>query len=210
MSVTDSLPNHADRLAPAHPHHADRARSRRRLCRPAGRQRQAAVACSRRFRRPSPISACRRTPSSWCRGSSSRRWRATGRKARGRSRGRRRGASRNFSACRPTRVKALNRALFEAGIFVIRDNEQGKRYGRRGPDGRIIEAYGFDLTPLAQRYDEFVRIAAEAKIERERMKALAQARDDRPAGDPPGRRGAGGPRPPARGMAAPRRPRRPI
>jgi replication initiation protein RepC len=71
-----------------------------------------------------------------------------------------------------TRVKALNRALFEANIFVIRDNEQGKRYGRRGPDGRIIEAYGFDLTPLAQRYDEFIRIAAEAKVEREKMKAL--------------------------------------
>jgi Replication protein C N-terminal domain len=70
------------------------------------------------------------------------------------------------------RVKMLNRVLFEAGIFVIRDNEQGKRYGRRGPDGRIIEAYGFDLTPLAQRYDEFVRIAAEAKAERERKKAL--------------------------------------
>ena len=66
----------------------------------------------------------------------------------------------------------LNRVLFEAGIFVIRDNEQGKRYGRRGPDGRIIEAYGFDLSPLAVRYDEFIRIAAEAKVERERMKAL--------------------------------------
>jgi replication initiation protein RepC len=77
-----------------------------------------------------------------------------------------------FLGLSPTRVKALNRALFESGIFVIRDNEQGKRYGRRGPDGRIIEAYGFDLTPLAQRYDEFVRIAAEAKVERERMKAL--------------------------------------
>jgi replication initiation protein RepC len=72
----------------------------------------------------------------------------------------------------PTRVKALNRALFEAGIFVIRDNEQGKRYGRRGPDGRIVEAFGFDLSPLAQRYDEFVRIAAEAKLERDRMKKL--------------------------------------
>ena len=69
-------------------------------------------------------------------------------------------------------MKALNRALFEAGIFVIRDNEQGKRYGRRGPDGRIIEAYGFDLSPLALRYDEFIHIAAEAKVERERMKAL--------------------------------------
>ena len=74
-----------------------------------------------------------------------------------------------FLGLSAARVKALNRTLFEAGIFVIRDNEQGKRYGHRGPDGRIVEAYGFDLTPLAQRYDEFIRIAAEAKIERERM-----------------------------------------
>ncbi len=70
----------------------------------------------------------------------------------------------------PARVKALNRALFEAGIFVIRDNEQGKRYGRRGPDGRIIEAFGFDLSPLAQRTSEFVQLAAAAKIERDHMK----------------------------------------
>ncbi len=77
-----------------------------------------------------------------------------------------------FLCLSATQVKTLNRALFEAGIFVIRDNEQGKRYGRRGRDGRIIEAYGFDLSPLAVRYDEFIRIAAEAKVERERMKAL--------------------------------------
>jgi replication initiation protein RepC len=57
-------------------------------------------------------------------------------------------------------------------VFVIRDNEQGKRYGRRGADGRIIEAYGFDLSPLALRQDEFIRLAAEARVERERMKAL--------------------------------------
>lgn len=74
----------------------------------------------------------------------------------------------------PARVKALNRALFEANIFVIRDNEQGKRYGRRGPDKRIIEAYGFDLSPLALRAEEFIRIAAEARAERERMKTLRQ------------------------------------
>jgi replication initiation protein RepC len=72
----------------------------------------------------------------------------------------------------PARVKALNRALFEAGIFVLRDNEQGKRYGRRGPDGRIIEAYGFDLSPLALRHDEFIRVAAEAKVERDKMRRL--------------------------------------
>ena len=79
-----------------------------------------------------------------------------------------------FLGLSPTRVKMLNRMLFEAGIFVIRDNPQGKRYGRRGPDKRIIEAYGFDLSPLAQRYAEFVRIAAAAKTERTRVKAQRQ------------------------------------
>jgi replication initiation protein RepC len=77
-----------------------------------------------------------------------------------------------FLGLSSARVKSLNRVLFEAGIFVMRDNEQGKRYGRRGPDGRILEAFGFDLSPLAQQYDEFVRIAAAAKVERERMKDL--------------------------------------
>src|SRR5271166_1030754 len=77
-----------------------------------------------------------------------------------------------FLGLSDSQVKYLNRTLFEAGVFVMRDNEQGKRYGRRGPDKRIIEAFGFDLSPLAQRYDEFVRIAGEARAERKRMKDL--------------------------------------
>jgi replication initiation protein RepC len=77
-----------------------------------------------------------------------------------------------FLGLSPARVKVLNRALFEAGILIIRDSETGKRYGRRGPDGHIIEGYGFDLSPLAYRYEEFIRIAAEAKAEREQMKGL--------------------------------------
>jgi replication initiation protein RepC len=72
----------------------------------------------------------------------------------------------------PQRVKMLNRQLCEAGIFVMRDHPQGKRYGRRDAQGRIIEAYGFDLSLLAVRYDEFVKIAAAARIERERMRKL--------------------------------------
>jgi replication initiation protein RepC len=78
-----------------------------------------------------------------------------------------------FLGLSPARVKQLNRALFEAGVFVIRDNEQGKRYGRRDPETkRIIEAFGFDLSSLALRYDEFVRVAAAARVERDRMKGL--------------------------------------
>ena len=54
----------------------------------------------------------------------------------------------------PQRIKALIRQLTEAGIFVMRDHPQGKRFGRRDAKGRIIEAYGFDLSRLAQRQAE--------------------------------------------------------
>jgi replication initiation protein RepC len=72
----------------------------------------------------------------------------------------------------PQRVKMMIRQLCEAGIFVMRDHPQGKRFGRRDQQGRIIEAYGFDLSRLAQRQDEFKQIAKEAEIERKRMKDL--------------------------------------
>ena len=42
----------------------------------------------------------------------------------------------------------------------------------RSEDRRIVEAYGFDLSPLAARYAEFVRLAAEAKAERTEMGRL--------------------------------------
>jgi replication initiation protein RepC len=70
------------------------------------------------------------------------------------------------------RVKMLIRELCEAGLFVMRDHPQGKRFGRRDNQRRIIEAYGFDLSRLAQRQDEFKQLAVEAEIERKRMKEL--------------------------------------
>jgi replication initiation protein RepC len=74
----------------------------------------------------------------------------------------------------PQRVKALIRLLGEAGVFVMRDHPQGKRFGRRDKQGRIIEAYGFDLSRLAQRQAEFKQIAVDAEIERERMRKLCR------------------------------------
>ena len=72
-----------------------------------------------------------------------------------------------------TRVKALNRELIEAGLVTMRDSPNGKRYGRRDPkDRRIVEAYGFDLSPIAARHAEFVRLAEEAKAERAEMGRL--------------------------------------
>jgi replication initiation protein RepC len=62
--------------------------------------------------------------------------------------------------------------IVRSGIFVMRDHPQGKRYGRRDAQGRIIDACGFDVSRLAQRREEIVRIAAAAKIERDRMREL--------------------------------------
>jgi replication initiation protein RepC len=65
-----------------------------------------------------------------------------------------------------TQAKALNRSLIEAGLIAMKDSPNGKRWGRRDSEGRITEAYGFDLSPLAARHAEFVQLAAEAKAER--------------------------------------------
>ena len=72
----------------------------------------------------------------------------------------------------PSNVRVLNQGLYEAGLFVMRDSDSGQRYGHRCPDGRIVEAYGFDLSPLAVRYDEFVGLAAEAEKNQEERLAL--------------------------------------
>ena len=71
-----------------------------------------------------------------------------------------------------TRVKAINRALIEAGLIAMKDSPNGKRYGRRDPKGQIVEAYGFDLSPIAARHAEFLHLAAEAREERELMGRL--------------------------------------
>jgi replication initiation protein RepC len=68
-----------------------------------------------------------------------------------------------------SRVKMINRALIEAGVITMRDSPNGKRYGVRDRAGRITEAYGFNLSPLAARYSEFVRLAEEARAERAEM-----------------------------------------
>ena len=90
-------------------------------------------------------------------------------------RGRRPGAKQEFLGLSERRTQALNRVLQEAGIFVMRDDPQGRRYGYRDPKtGRITKAFGFDLSLLMERHEEFKKIAADAQIERNRMKKLRQ------------------------------------
>ena len=71
-----------------------------------------------------------------------------------------------------TQAKRLNRHLIELGLITMKDSPNGKRYGRRDARGQIVEAYGFDLSPLAARYQEFVQLAEEGRAVREVMGRL--------------------------------------
>ena len=74
----------------------------------------------------------------------------------------------------PTTLRRHLAILVDAGIVIRRDSPNGKRYARRGEGGEIAEAYGFDLTPLVARAEEFEQLAAEVVAER---KALRIARE---------------------------------
>jgi replication initiation protein RepC len=74
----------------------------------------------------------------------------------------------------PTQVKAINRQLIERGLLTMRDSPNGKRYGRRDKDERIVEAYGFDLSPLVARHAEFLRLAEEERVERQEVGRLGR------------------------------------
>ncbi|MCW1952149.1 MAG: plasmid replication protein RepC [Octadecabacter sp.] len=63
-------------------------------------------------------------------------------------------------------LKRHARRLAEAGAIAFQDSPNGKRWGRRDAEGVIIEAYGFDLSPLSARVEEFEQLHAELQAER--------------------------------------------
>ena len=65
-------------------------------------------------------------------------------------------------------------ALVDAGIVLRRDSPNGKRYARKGRDGAITRAFGFDLAPLVARAAEFEALAEEVRAEE---RALRYARE---------------------------------
>ncbi len=69
-------------------------------------------------------------------------------------------------------VRRLLARLIEAGIIVPMDSPEGRRWGRRDSSGRIVEAYGFDLSPIADRHAEFVALAEQADSERKARATL--------------------------------------
>jgi replication initiation protein RepC len=63
-------------------------------------------------------------------------------------------------------VQNVLNALIRAKLITPVDSPTGRRWGHRdSKTGRIVEAYGFDLSPIALRHAEFVAVAARAATE---------------------------------------------
>jgi replication initiation protein RepC len=58
------------------------------------------------------------------------------------------------------------RRLVDAGLIAFKDSSNGKRWGYRDDQDYIIEAYGYDLSPLAARAEEFVYRFAQIQDDR--------------------------------------------
>jgi replication initiation protein RepC len=73
-------------------------------------------------------------------------------------------------------VQNLLNALIRAKLITPVDSPTGRRWGQRdAKTGKIVEAYGFDLSPIGLRHDEFVAVAAGAAAE-ERVRAALRRR----------------------------------
>lgn len=64
-------------------------------------------------------------------------------------------------------LKRHARRLVDAGVIAFKDSSNGKRWGHRNQYGHIIEAYGYDLAPLAARAGEFEVLFAQLQTERQ-------------------------------------------
>lgn len=71
-----------------------------------------------------------------------------------------------------TAVKNRVRAALDLGLIRMARSPTGRRGGSRGADGRILHAYGFDLSPLANRFAEFNQAAAIQEAERAEAQML--------------------------------------
>jgi replication initiation protein RepC len=70
-------------------------------------------------------------------------------------------------------VQNVLNALIRAKLITPVDSPTGRRWGHRDTrTGRIVEAYGFDLSPIGLRYDEFVALAERAGAEERERTAL--------------------------------------
>jgi replication initiation protein RepC len=69
-------------------------------------------------------------------------------------------------------VQNVLNALIRAKLITPVDSPTGRRWGHRDTTGKIVEAYGFDLSPIALRHAEFIALAERAAAEERERTAL--------------------------------------
>ena len=70
-------------------------------------------------------------------------------------------------------VQNVLNALIRANLMTPVDSPTGRRWGHRdAKTGKIVEAYGFDLSPIGLRHAEFVAVAERAAAEERERAAL--------------------------------------
>jgi replication initiation protein RepC len=74
----------------------------------------------------------------------------------------------------PTTLRRHLAALVDCGLIIRRDSPNGKRLARRGQEGTIETAFGFDLSPLVARADQFEAWAEEVRAEERALKLVRE------------------------------------
>jgi replication initiation protein RepC len=66
-------------------------------------------------------------------------------------------------------------ALVGAGLVVRKDSANGKRFARKDRSGEVQDAFGFDLSPILARSEEFAHLAQEVAAERAKFRRSKEA-----------------------------------
>jgi replication initiation protein RepC len=65
-------------------------------------------------------------------------------------------------------------ALVDCGLIIRRDSPNGKRFARKGRSGAIELAFGFDLSPLVARAEEFEAWAEDVRAEERALRLVRE------------------------------------
>ena len=74
----------------------------------------------------------------------------------------------------PATLRRHLAALVDCGLIIRRDSPNGKRFARKGQGGTIEMAFGFDLSPLVARAEEFEAWAEEVRAEERALRLVRE------------------------------------
>src|SRR5208337_3930286 len=74
----------------------------------------------------------------------------------------------------PATLRRHLAALVDCGLILRRDSPNGKRFARKGQGGAIQMAFGFDLSPLVARAEEFEAWAEEVRAEERALRLVRE------------------------------------